>query len=143
MKVCELSIGKLTVIERVNWSWFFIYVVLVAYCTFRYWPDAVDYPWIILFLVNKLAGFKSKCSKKVYWGAQRVATFKIEDICAALVIPFFALLVTVQLRCTTRPKDDEAMCSSVVALLSNAGEMAMFCVFLATFVIGAIKKLKG
>ena len=142
MKVLELSIGKLTVIERVNWSWFVFYLLFATYCVFRQLDEAyVSYPYFKLFLINKLFSLKSGCTKKLYWDGKRITNVKVEDI-----IIFFgtaAILWIAMCSCQiSNAVGLQELCREILDLSTHVLEIHLFVAMVATLVIGLLKRVK-
>jgi hypothetical protein len=150
MKVLELSIGKLTVIERVNWSWFAFYAVFVTYCLCRYLDTGyVAYPFIKLFLVNKFFGLKSGCTKKLYWEGRRIINAKTEDLIAVGGIFIGICLAKVVSLCSGVGFHageftvlSSQLCIDVFEVFVHILHITLFATLVATLCIGLLKRVK-
>lgn len=144
MKLLELTIGKLTVIERVNWTWLLFFVSLTTYCVIRQFPT-VWYQWGKLIFINKLFGFKSGCSRKMYWGNKRLFAIKIEDFFAIYVL--IAALVMGQLLVTISHSAEfgnltKQVLTEITYLTFDAAQLVLYAMGVATLAIGSFKRVK-
>lgn len=146
MRIAELSLGKLTLIERVYGPWAFVFCFITVYLLFWRMVEVSNYQWVGLFFLNKLFGFKSKCNKKLYWEGRRIATFKVENI---IVLLTFATAFVVggigaaylSLELGNRSQQlaiwEEFKTLTVLALRA-----ILLSTMISTFVIGSAKLLK-
>jgi hypothetical protein len=150
MKVLELSICKLTVIERVNWSWFVFYLLFATYCVFRQLDEAyVSYPYFKLFFINKLFSLKSGCTKKLYWDGKRIINIKAEDLTLAFGFFIAVCMVKASGLCSSVGFHggefailSSQLCNDVFDLFWHVLDIMLFSTVVATLAIGLLKRIK-